>query len=59
MSFPQQSRSDLAAAEAETRRKQLGERSVNSSNRSATDTTRPSGGVIARLRAWVRRALAR
>lgn len=59
MSFSQQSRSDLAAAEAESRRKQLAERSVGSSNRPATDTTSPADGVIARFRAWVRRALAR
>jgi hypothetical protein len=59
MSFPQQSRSDLAAAEAESKRKQLGERRVLSSNLSTTDTAGPSSGVVARFRGWLRRALAR
>jgi hypothetical protein len=59
MSFSQQSRSDLAAAEAEAKRKELGERSVNSRNRSAADWTKPSRGVIARFRGWAQRALAR
>lgn len=59
MSFSQQSRSDLAAGEAEARRKQLAEGSVSSSSRPSTEVTSPSGGVIARFRAWVRRALAR
>lgn len=59
MSFSQQSRSDLAAAEAESKRKELANRTLSSSTRPATDTTSPPNGLIARFRGWVRRALAR
>jgi hypothetical protein len=59
MSFSQQSRSDLAAAEADARRKQLGEQSSNWRDRSTVASSGSSGGLMARFRAWVRRALHR
>jgi hypothetical protein len=59
MSFSQQSGSDRAAAEADARRKQLGDRPVRSSDRSAAIATKSSGGVVAWFRLWVRRVLAR
>ncbi len=59
MSFSQQSGSDRAAAEADERRRQLGERATRLSSRPRSDHATSSGAVIAKFRAWVRRTLAR
>lgn len=58
MSFPQQSRSDLAAAEADARRKQLNESTSTSPHRIGASSAN-SSGVVARLLGWFRRLFAR
>jgi hypothetical protein len=60
MSFPQQSRSDMAAAEADRRRRDLNER-ANSEDRSRlVERSQPArNGVFGRFRAWVRGRLPR
>lgn len=59
MSFSQQSRSDLAALEADARRKQAGDQSEDWRSRSTADSAGSSRGLIAKIRAWVRGRLHR
>jgi hypothetical protein len=57
MSFPQQSRSDMAAAVADERRKQLQESA--STVRPGASASEHNSGVIARMRSWLRRRFVR
>jgi hypothetical protein len=59
MSFSQQSRSDLAAAEADARRRQLDGQSEAWRRRSPAESRAGSVGISAKVRAWVRRAVHR
>ena len=60
MSFPQQSRSDLAAAEANERRRELDKRAYTDGSRdSRRGATTQGDGVASKFRAWLRRLMPR
>ena len=60
MSFPQQSRSDIAAAEANQRRRGLDQRANADSGRDPGRGVSPHrDGVVGKLRAWLRGLLPR
>lgn len=60
MSFPQQSRSDLAAAEANERRRELDKRPFTDGSRdSGRGVSTKSTGIASKFRAWLRGLLPR
>ncbi len=60
MSFPQQSRSDLAAAEANERRRELDKQPHTDGSRdSGRGVSTQTVGIVSKFRAWVRGLLAR
>jgi hypothetical protein len=59
MSFPQQSRSDIAAAEANQRRRELDKRAYVDGSRDAGRGVSPQTGLVGKFRAWLRGLLPR
>jgi hypothetical protein len=60
MSFPQQSRSDMAAAEANERRRELDKRPYTDGSRNSGDGASTQGnGIGSKVRAWLRRLMPR
>ena len=60
MSFPQQSRSDMAAAEADQKRRDMDQQvHADSGRHPGRGVSPPRDGVLGKLRAWVRGLLPR
>jgi hypothetical protein len=53
MSFPQQSRSDMAALEADQRRRDLDAHAQTHPNEASLDRSPQTPGLGAKLRAWI------